>query len=253
MVWQWQGHLQGADSPLSGMVALLFAMQLLGSALDQTKMSRRIAFIVLAGEPWGYIGSKQFLWQLDRQSDSVNGLTLDSIDHVKPTSKNQISITILSLDCWVSLPNDMMTYASRYHGLLPKGPAHLLIISCGDLQGVNELWTIVCPIYSIASCLVPYLRQGCQCAIILDISFSQQFILNTSCLLRGKNLCILQLCWTHAECQHCMLIGNDLASTRVQKFPAHSVTSKYCPSKGMYWSNDMIIQREECKTLHLLP
>lgn len=67
---------------MSGLVALLVSMELLGSKIAQASMSRRVAFAALAGEPWGFMGSKQLLWQLHQGSDSLDGLQLSSIDQV---------------------------------------------------------------------------------------------------------------------------------------------------------------------------
>lgn len=67
---------------MSGLVALLAVIEVLAHKIDQSKMKRRIAFAALAGEPWGYMGSKQLLWQLHQGAESVEGLSLDTIDQV---------------------------------------------------------------------------------------------------------------------------------------------------------------------------
>ena len=75
--------LQGADTPLSGLVVMLAAAEVLANHTRQKNMTRRVAFASLAGEPWGFMGSKRLLWDLHQKSGSVNGLTLDSIDQVQ--------------------------------------------------------------------------------------------------------------------------------------------------------------------------
>ena len=67
---------------MSGLVVLLAAIELLASQLNQASMTRRVAFAVFAGEPWGYMGSKQVLWKMHQGDESVAGLSLESIDQV---------------------------------------------------------------------------------------------------------------------------------------------------------------------------
>jgi len=75
--------VQAVDSPLSGLVAMLGAMQILGdSKLTQT-YTRQLVFTALAGEPWGYMGSKRLLWDLASGGTVyTSGLNLDDIDQV---------------------------------------------------------------------------------------------------------------------------------------------------------------------------
>ncbi|KAI8468238.1 MAG: Nicastrin-domain-containing protein [Monoraphidium minutum] len=76
--------IQGADAPLSGLVALLAAADILGAAppARSRAYARQIVFLALAGEPWGYMGSKAFLWELERGGAAVEGLDLSLIDQV---------------------------------------------------------------------------------------------------------------------------------------------------------------------------
>ncbi|GBF91523.1 nicastrin [Raphidocelis subcapitata] len=76
--------IQGANAPLSGLVALLAAASLLGDspALRAGAADRQVVFLALAGEPWGYMGSKSFLWELERRGAAVAGLDLGLIDQV---------------------------------------------------------------------------------------------------------------------------------------------------------------------------
>jgi nicastrin len=70
--------IRGSDAPLSGLIAMLAAAYALresakeAAAADASSPSpwpalftRRVAFLALAGEPWGYMGSRRFLYELD--------------------------------------------------------------------------------------------------------------------------------------------------------------------------------------------
>lgn len=61
----------GADAPVSGLIAMLAAAELLGSsnataavAAAGLRYRRRLVFAALGGEPWGLMGSKRLLWEL---------------------------------------------------------------------------------------------------------------------------------------------------------------------------------------------
>lgn len=83
---------QGADAPLSGLVATLTALQLLTGAANSggggnpgapgADYQRQLVFVALAGEPWGYMGSRALLWQLESGSAGVAGLDLSLVDQV---------------------------------------------------------------------------------------------------------------------------------------------------------------------------
>ena len=66
----------GAESPASGLIAMLAAAQLLGSAGGAPRYRRRLVFAALAGEPWGLMGSKRLLWELEAGNSSMAGLSL---------------------------------------------------------------------------------------------------------------------------------------------------------------------------------
>lgn len=64
-------------------MALLVAATLLGDARGlRAAADRQVVFLALAGEPWGYMGSKSFLWELERRGAAVAGLDLGLIDRV---------------------------------------------------------------------------------------------------------------------------------------------------------------------------
>ena len=73
---------QGAEAPISGLVALLAAAEILGNGTSAAAWHRRIMFAAFAGEPWGYMGSKRFLWELHTTENSTKGLRLADIEQV---------------------------------------------------------------------------------------------------------------------------------------------------------------------------
>lgn len=72
----------GADSPLSGMIALLAAVDALSHIEDMSEFTKQLVFLVVTGEAWGYLGSRRFLAELTSGADSVNGLSSALIDQV---------------------------------------------------------------------------------------------------------------------------------------------------------------------------
>ncbi|CAI9110265.1 OLC1v1010259C1 [Oldenlandia corymbosa var. corymbosa] len=72
----------GAESPISGFIALLAAVDALSRVDGLHLLSKQIVFMVFTGEAWGFIGSRRFLLELDLHSDAVNGLDLSLIDMV---------------------------------------------------------------------------------------------------------------------------------------------------------------------------
>ncbi|XP_021604076.1 nicastrin isoform X3 [Manihot esculenta] len=72
----------GAESPISGLISLLAAVDSLSSVDGLGDLSKQFVFSVFTGEAWGYLGSRRFLLELDLQSDSVNGLNGTQIEMV---------------------------------------------------------------------------------------------------------------------------------------------------------------------------
>ncbi|XP_059449287.1 nicastrin isoform X1 [Corylus avellana] len=72
----------GADSPISGLISLLAAVDALSHIDGLDDLTKQLVFIVFTGEAWGYLGSRRFLYELDLQSDAVNGLNNSLIDMV---------------------------------------------------------------------------------------------------------------------------------------------------------------------------
>ncbi|XP_022143375.1 nicastrin [Momordica charantia] len=72
----------GADSPISGLIALLAAVDALSHVDGLDDLHKQLVFAVFTGESWGYLGSRRFLLELDLQSDVVSGLNNKLIDTV---------------------------------------------------------------------------------------------------------------------------------------------------------------------------
>ncbi|KAK3159038.1 hypothetical protein QOZ80_2AG0144890 [Eleusine coracana subsp. coracana] len=72
----------GADSPISGLIALLTAVDALSHLEDLKNLKKQLVFAVFNGEAWGYLGSRKFLQELDEGADSVSGISSLMIDQV---------------------------------------------------------------------------------------------------------------------------------------------------------------------------
>ncbi|KAJ3694869.1 hypothetical protein LUZ60_000246 [Juncus effusus] len=72
----------GADSPISGLIALLTAVEALSHIDHLNKLEKQLVFAVFTGEAWGYLGSRKFLQELDSNSDYVSSLNSSMIEQV---------------------------------------------------------------------------------------------------------------------------------------------------------------------------
>ncbi|CAM0944287.1 unnamed protein product [Alopecurus aequalis] len=72
----------GADSPISGLIALLTAVDALSHVHNLSKLKKQLVFAAFDGEAWGYLGSRKFLQELDEGADSVNGINSSMIEQV---------------------------------------------------------------------------------------------------------------------------------------------------------------------------
>ncbi|KAF7831128.1 nicastrin [Senna tora] len=72
----------GAESPISGLIALLAAVDALSHVDGLGDLTKQLVFVVFTGEAWGYLGSRRFLLELDMHSDAVHGLNYSLIETV---------------------------------------------------------------------------------------------------------------------------------------------------------------------------
>ncbi|KAI4389344.1 hypothetical protein MLD38_001578 [Melastoma candidum] len=72
----------GAESPISGLIAMLAAIDALSHLDGLVDADRQLVFLAFTGEAWGYLGSRRFLLELDLRSDYVGGLDDSSIEMV---------------------------------------------------------------------------------------------------------------------------------------------------------------------------
>ncbi|CAN0913855.1 At3g52640/At3g52650 [Linum grandiflorum] len=72
----------GAESPISGLIALLAAVDSLSQVDGLGDLEKQLVFAVFTGEAWGYLGSRRFLLELDLQSDAITGLDNQLIETV---------------------------------------------------------------------------------------------------------------------------------------------------------------------------
>lgn len=75
-------YVQAADSPLTGLIAMLAAIDILRQTNASLTYTRRLAFLAMAGEPWDYMGSRRLLFDMYQNSTSTAGLNLALIDQV---------------------------------------------------------------------------------------------------------------------------------------------------------------------------
>lgn len=72
----------GADSPVSGLITLLAAVDALSHVNGLKDLAKQLVFVVFTGEAWGYLGSRRFLVELDQHSDATSGLNHKLIETV---------------------------------------------------------------------------------------------------------------------------------------------------------------------------
>ncbi len=66
---------------------MLAAVDALGSSGQASTYSKQLVFLAVVGEPWDYMGSRRFLWELARGSETVQGLALEYIEQVHLAAK----------------------------------------------------------------------------------------------------------------------------------------------------------------------
>eukprot|EP00250_Pteridium_aquilinum_P005740 c15793_g1_i1 orf=779-2905(-) len=72
----------GADSPLSGLLTLLAALDALAKVPNAESWDKQLVIAVFTGEAWGYLGSRRFLNELSIGGSSVQGLNRSLIHQV---------------------------------------------------------------------------------------------------------------------------------------------------------------------------
>lgn len=72
----------GADSPLSGLIAMLAAVDALSHVDGLDELKKQIVFAAFTGEAWGFLGSRRFLLELDLGSVAVSGLNSTMVEQV---------------------------------------------------------------------------------------------------------------------------------------------------------------------------
>eukprot|EP00798_Chlamydomonas_sp_ICE-L_P024579 gene24579-10192_t len=108
-------NVQAAGSPTSGLVAMLTAMDLLKIGADPSAYTRRIIFLALAGEPWGYMGSRRLLWELDPKGAASWNLT------ILPASATNPGVPPSSLMSFLRYKPSIQYKNPYYHSILDNG------------------------------------------------------------------------------------------------------------------------------------
>ena len=100
--------MQAADDPLSGLVALLTAAQMLGNASLSTapqaaagQYQKRVVFAALAGEPWGLQGTRRLLLDMGQGSNGTHGLLLELVQQVDIVSLHVLKVLFPPDNCAV--------------------------------------------------------------------------------------------------------------------------------------------------------
>lgn len=65
---------------MASLITLLAVVDILGNnTAAVATYSKRLVLTALAGEPWGYMGSKRLLWEMYNQADTTTGLDVENI------------------------------------------------------------------------------------------------------------------------------------------------------------------------------
>lgn len=81
---------------------MLTAAEVIGNSSYGDVYRKRLVFAAFAGEPWGYMGSKRFLWELHSGENSTLGISLKQLEQVGPRTLNHQKLLYIKI----------MTYAS---------------------------------------------------------------------------------------------------------------------------------------------
>ncbi|EPS72923.1 hypothetical protein M569_01828, partial [Genlisea aurea] len=72
----------GAESPISGLIALLAVVDSLSRLGGLDKLNKQFVFVVFTGEAWGYLGSRRFFLESEQMSAAMKGLDLAAIETI---------------------------------------------------------------------------------------------------------------------------------------------------------------------------
>ncbi|KAH9753366.1 Nicastrin [Citrus sinensis] len=110
----------GADSPISGLLSLLAAVDALSRVDGWNDLNKQLVFLVLTGEAWGYLGSRRFLHELDMQSDGVSGLNSSLIEMVSSAVNDALDALKRAQDSLKSENIEVLSSNSSNPGIPPS-------------------------------------------------------------------------------------------------------------------------------------
>lgn len=73
---------QGADAPLSGLIAMLTALDILVNASVASSFRRPLVFAAMRGDAWGAMGTRRLLYSMHRGANATRGLHWDGVQAV---------------------------------------------------------------------------------------------------------------------------------------------------------------------------
>lgn len=65
---------QGADAPISGLIAMLTALDILVNASVTPTFKRPLVFAAITGDTWGAMGTRRLLWSMQTGANATRGL-----------------------------------------------------------------------------------------------------------------------------------------------------------------------------------
>jgi hypothetical protein len=98
---------------MSGLIAMLAAAEILGAGGHAPQYRRRLVFCALAGEPWGFMGSKRMLWELAAGGNATAGLALPRIDQACCTCGRRAALPPVLVRMLMRLACNRVTASAR--------------------------------------------------------------------------------------------------------------------------------------------
>lgn len=83
----------GADSPVTGLVTVLAAANLLTKMVREKKNGRNVMFLIFNGESYDYIGSSRVVYDMERGDFPVKR-DADGAQHIPPMNLSHIGLFI---------------------------------------------------------------------------------------------------------------------------------------------------------------